>query len=132
MITLDTSAVLALVNRNDRHHGAARSVLDGDVSVTVVPASILSEIAWVVGSRVGDRGVRSVLAGVIHGSTLLDCGDADLPRVVELLERYRHLTFGFSDAAVVACAERNGGSILTFDRGDLEIVSRDVPIALLP
>ena len=131
-ITVDTSAVVTLISRNDRHHEAAQATLAEDPPDTVVPASILSEIAWVVGGRLGERGVRNFLAGVIEGSTLLDCGDSDLPRILELMVRFGDLPLGFSDAAVIACAERNGGDVLTFDRRDFEVVARDVPITLLP
>jgi predicted nucleic acid-binding protein len=48
------------------------------------------------------------------------------------MSRYAELPLGFTDAAVVACAERNGGTVLTFDREALQTVSRDLPIALIP
>ena len=37
-----------------------------------------------------------------------------------------------ADAAVVACAERNGGRVLTFDRRDFDVIAREVPITLVP
>lgn len=46
--------------------------------------------------------------------------------------RFRDLSLGFSDAAVLACVERNGGRVLTFDRRDFEVVARDVSITLVP
>ena len=48
-----------------------------------------------------------------------------------LVMRYADLPLGFADAAVVACAERSGGRILTLDR-DFTIVSREVPLTILP
>jgi len=48
------------------------------------------------------------------------------------MRRYADLPLGFSDAAVIACAERSGGSVLTFDRRDFEVVARDVPITVVP
>ena len=48
------------------------------------------------------------------------------------MSRYAELPLGFTDAAVVACAERNGGTVLTFDREGLGTVSRDLPITLIP
>lgn len=46
--------------------------------------------------------------------------------------RFRDLSLGFADAAVVACAERNGGRVLTLDVRDFGVVARDGTIALLP
>jgi uncharacterized protein len=63
---------------------------------------------------------------------LLDCGDADLPRVLELMARFGDVGLTFSEASVVACAERCGGWMLTFDRRSLRVVVADVPITLLP
>src|SRR6476659_7250788 len=54
-----------------------------------------------------------------RGETMLDCGDLALPRITTLMSRYSALPLGFADAAVVACAERNGGTVLTFDRDGL-------------
>ena len=48
------------------------------------------------------------------------------------MSRYAALPLGFADAAIVACAERNGGIVLTFDRGALQAISRDLPITLIP
>jgi predicted nucleic acid-binding protein len=69
---------------------------------------------------------------LIDGSLLLDCGDEDPPRARELMVRFEDLRLGFADAAVIACAERNGGRVFTFDRRDLDVVARDVPITLVP
>jgi len=49
-----------------------------------------------------------------------------------LMSRYAELPLGFAHAAVVACAERNGGTALSFDRDALPAVSRDLPITLIP
>jgi uncharacterized protein len=132
LITVDTSAAVALLCTDDRNHDAARRVLARGPSETVVPASLLSEIALNVGCLVGRDGARSFLTAIVEGATLLDCGDADLPRVLELMGRFGHADLTFSEASVVACAERNGGWILTFDRGSLDAVAADVPITLLP
>jgi predicted nucleic acid-binding protein len=48
------------------------------------------------------------------------------------MERYGDLPLGFADAAVVACAERNGGRILTFDRRDFDVVAADVGLTIVP
>jgi predicted nucleic acid-binding protein/predicted DNA-binding protein len=130
VITLDASAVVALVSTRDRRHETARTIVIERSMETVVPTGILSEIADVVGARAGERGVTSFLRGVIRGTTYLDCGDADLPRVLELMGRFQDV--GFADATVIACAERNGGQVLSFDPGGLRAVAREVPITLLP
>ena len=99
---------------------------------TVVPVGILAEVDQVLGRRLAPAASVAFLEGIEAGETLLDCGDLDLPRIRGLMNRYAELPLGFTDAAVVACAERNGGTVLTFDRNGLETISRDVPITLIP
>jgi predicted nucleic acid-binding protein len=86
----------------------------------------------VLGRRLAPTASLAFLEGIQTGETLLDCGDLDLPRIATLMSRYAALPLGFADAAIVACAERNGGIVLTFDRGALQAISRDLPITLIP
>jgi uncharacterized protein len=132
VITLDTSGIVALLNRSDRHHADAARALASVQGATVVPLGIMAEAAFVLGHALGEHAMTAFLTGLEQGDSLLDCGDADLPRIRELMSRYGDLGFGFADAAVVACAERNGGGVLAFDRQEFEVVARDVPISLVP
>ena len=132
MITLDTSGILALLVRADQRHKEAVRALESARKPTVVPVGILAEVDEVLGRRLAPAASLAFLEGIQTGETLLDCGDLDLPRIKALMSRYAELPLGFADAAVVACAERNGGTVLTFDRDGLEAVSRDVPITLIP
>ena len=50
------------------------------------------------------------LDDVERGGYTLECGDRDIPRIRELMRRYADLPLGFADSAVVACAERYGGT----------------------
>lgn len=131
MITLDTSAVIALVNRSDVRHGDAARAL-GNHGPTVVPVAILADVARVLDERLGPMATVGFLRGLEEGDSLLDCGDADVPRIRELMARFTEPALRFTDAAVVACAERNGGHVLTFDRTALEPVAREVPVSLVP
>jgi uncharacterized protein len=132
VITLDTSAIVALVNRADRHHGDAARALAEHRGPTVVPLGIMAEVAYVLASRLAPEASLTFLEGLEQGESMLDCGDGDIPRIRELMTRYADLRLGYADASVIACAERNGGRVLTFDRRDFEVVARDVPISLVP
>jgi predicted nucleic acid-binding protein len=76
--------------------------------------------------------VDPFLADLERGNLTLDCGDEGLPRVRELVARYSDLPLGYADAAVIACAERHGGLVLTLDRRDFGVVAREETIRLLP
>ena len=99
---------------------------------TVVPVGILAEVDRVLGRRLERAATLTFMEGIETSENLLDCGDLDLPRIRALMSRYAELPLGFPDAAVIACAERNGGTVLTFDRDGLGTVSRDLPITLIP
>lgn len=132
MITLDTSALYALLNRRDRAHGAAVLALEGDHGPYLVPAATLGEIAFLVEERLGIRVLDLLLADLESGAYTLDCGEADLGRTRQLVQRYEALSLGFVDAAVIACAERSGGRVLTFDLRDFGVVAAEGTITILP
>ena len=69
---------------------------------------------------------------VEQGEFTLDCGEDDLPRIRELISRYADFPLGFSDAAVMACAQRNGGRVLTLDRRHFGVVAREGWLTVLP
>ena len=132
MITLDTSALYALLNRRDRAHVAAVAALDGDPGPYIVPAATLGEIAFLVEERLGIRVLDLLLADIESGAYTLDCGEADFRRTRQLVARYSDLPLGFVDAAVIACAERSGGRVLTFDLRDFGVVAAEGTITIAP
>ncbi len=131
MIVPDTSAIVALEDERDRFHASAVETLRELRDHLVVPTGILAEVDHMLATR-SPQGMLRVLDALIDGSVLLDCGDVDPPRIRQLVERYADLELGFSDAAVIACAERSGGLVCTFDRRDFDVVSAEVPLRIVP
>ena len=131
MLVLDTSAIVALQDRRDRMYPGALAAIQGEPGPLVVPIGILAEVDDMLAGR-SPGAITHLLGSIIDGSLLMDCGDRDPPRILELIGRYGDIRLGYADASVVACAERNGGRVLTFDRRQLEVVARDVPISLVP
>jgi predicted nucleic acid-binding protein len=115
MIVLDPSAVAALLDPRAPAHRRARAALEQAREPTVVPAAALDRIAHVASDLAGPRAARTFLRGVVEGETLLDCGDLDLPRILDLLGRFEDIPIDLATAAVVACAERHDGAVLSFD-----------------
>ena len=132
MITLDTSALYALLNRGDRAHAAAVEALNGDRGPYLVPAATLGEIAYLVEERLGTRVLDLLLDDLETGAYTLDCGEGDFGRTRQLVARYADLSLGFVDAAVIACAERSGGRVLTFDLRDFRVVATEGTITIVP
>lgn len=132
MITLDTSAVVALLDRKDPYHPPAKSVLEQERGPYLVPVGILGEIGYFAGSKLGLAALGAFLEDLENGSLSADCGEEDLARVRQLVQRYRDLPLSLADAIVIACAERNGGRVLTFDRRDFGVVAREGTIEVVP
>jgi uncharacterized protein len=131
VITLDTSAVLALVNVADTNHTAAIQRIDAAAAPCVVPMAIMAEVGYMIERWISQERLAQFLERVSEGALDMRCGDGDLPRIGELVRRYADLPLGFSDAAVVACAEASGGQVLTFDQRDFTVVAAEGTILLL-
>jgi len=132
LITLDTSAAYALLNARDTDHAAAVASLRAERGPFIVPAATLGELTYLVEGRLGRHILDLLIGDLASGAYLLDCGDGDLARIRELVARFDDLPLGFVDAAVIACSERNGGRVMTFDRRDFGVVARAATITLVP
>jgi len=132
VITLDTSALLALFNRADAHHHAATAVLAADPGPYLVPAGMLAEVTYMLEVRHGTDRLDSFLGDLESGAFALHCGERDLARIRALIRRYDNLPLGFADATVIACAEGHGGQVLTFDRRDFDVIAREGTISIQP
>lgn len=98
----------------------------------MIPTGITAEVAFVLQARAGESPVIAFLDSILTGAMLWSCGEGDLARVRELMGRYADLPLGYADATVIACAERNGNRVLTFDRRHFEIVGRERTITIVP
>jgi len=132
VITLDTSALFALLNRRDPAHRAAVQTLEDDPGPYLVPAATLGETAFLVEERLGFRVLDLLLADLESGAYSIECGEDDLGRIRQLVRRYADLALGYVDAAVIACAERSGGRVMSFDRRDFGVVAAEGTITVLP
>lgn len=132
MITLDSSALPPISNRLDRDHEQVVTALRADRGPYVIPAGILGEAAFMIEQRLPPQALPPFLHDLASGGFRLDCGEDDFPRIGALVERYADLPLGFADAAVIACAERHGGRVLTLDRRHFGVVAREGRSTLAP
>lgn len=124
MLTLDTSAVVALASPRETQHGIVAAVVNGERAPLIVPAAALSEMTYMLARRIGRGSQDRFLEDLEAGAIVIEEGAPDVPRIRALLDKYADLALGFADAAVIACAERNGGRVLTLDRRDFDVVAR--------
>ena len=132
LITLDTSGLYELLDGRSSDHHAVAEILRADRGPFIIPVPILAEIAYMVEARLGIRVMDAFLTDLETGAFSLDCGLGDLSEIRQLVLRYADLSLGFADASVIACAERNGGRVLTLDRSDFGVVARERRLELFP
>ncbi len=131
VITLDSSAIIAITNAEDPDHLTVTAALLAEQEPWMIPQGILAEVAFML-EKLGADVLDSFLQDVQDGPYTLEDSRSDIVRIRALTHRYRNLPLGFSDAAVVACAERHGGRVLSIDDRDFGIVARERTITLLP
>ena len=103
----------------------------GREPLRLLPSVALTEISYFIERRQGQRQLAKFVRDLLVGRYEIDTGVDDLPRILELVDRYADLPLGFVDAAVIACAERNGGRVLTYDYRHFGVVAGEGTITLV-
>jgi predicted nucleic acid-binding protein len=121
MILTDSGFWVALGNRRDRHHAAARKAAARWASegfVTTWP--VLTEVTHLLTSRIGAAQALEFMDAIAQGASAVPPPPDDaLPRAAALMRRYRDLPMDLADASLVILAEDTGeGRILSTDLRD--------------
>src|SRR5713226_8572729 len=117
---IDTGAILALLDRNDRWHRPCVEAFEKLRLPLLSSEAVLTELFHLVGDRQRevDAAWRFVRSGAITLGTITD---ADLPALNALMFRYGDRPMDFADATLVHLAHRESlSAILTVDHNDFE------------
>lgn len=117
-LLVDAGPLYAAIDRDDAHHKECVALLTAHRGPLLVPCLVISEVAWLVGTRLGPRSEVRFLQDLAEGNLLVEPVVAkDWVRIAELVFRYRTLALGTVDASLVAAAERlDIADIATLDR----------------
>lgn len=117
-VVVDAGPLYAYVDADDAYHTRCAEFLAGHPGALVVPQLVITEVAYLLASRLGTRAELLFLADLASGAFSTEPVDAgDWLRITELVARYRDFPLGTVDASVVACAERLGvTAVATLDR----------------
>lgn len=136
MILLDTSGLLAALDRDSRVHKRAKAVLNGAVEPTVLSPFVLAELDYLVAARLGTKVELEILEAVTNGTFWLVPFTADdVGEAAAVIEKYRDLRIGLTDASLVVLAGKLGTEdVLTLDERHFRALtsSRGRPFRLLP
>ncbi len=124
MIVLDTSGLLAALDRRAPQHLAARRVIETADSALILSPFVLAELDYLVSTRIGSAAMRPVLRDVADGAyDLVDFAPDDVASAGAVMERYADLDIGLTDASLVVIAERCGTTtLLTLDERHFRVV----------
>ncbi|NUR75850.1 MAG: PIN domain-containing protein [Thermoleophilia bacterium] len=121
---VDAGLLYAYVDADDDHHESCVELLTDDPGPLVVPALVLSEVGFLLESRLGAYAEVRFVEDLAAGTFVVDAPQpGDWVRVAQLVAKYRDLPLGLVDASVVATAERLGiVRVATLDRRHFGIV----------
>jgi len=133
-VLVDAGPLIALLDRSDPHHDVCREALLSirDPLVTIWPvfteAMYLLRFSWDAQEALWEMVETEALR-------LLPLDERDVPRIRELMKKYRDHPMDLADASLVRVAEREKlRRIFTLDRRDFEVYrpSRVGRFSLLP
>jgi len=114
-VLLDTSVIIAWLNRRDHHHRRCVAALSGLRLPIATCEPVIAESCYMVQSI--PEAIDRILANVADGTfeipfQLSDCA----AKVGSILRKYRDTPADFADACLIAMAdELDAGDILTLD-----------------
>ena len=133
-VLVDTGPLVALLDRSDPHHLSCRETFSSldDSLVTVWP--VVTEAIYMLRAywQAQDALWEMIQSGAVQ---ILLLGIDDIPRMRELMRKYRDLPMDLADAGLVRVAERERlRRIFTLDRRDFQVyrLSRIGRFAILP
>ncbi len=122
MIIADTGFFIALANRRDRFHEAAKRALDALDEPLITTWPVMTEACHLLLARLGiDVELRFIADATKGAFTTFDLTATHLPRIAQLMRQYRDLPMDLADASLVVLAESLGtGRILSTDQRDFQ------------
>lgn len=121
MILADTGFFVALVVATDKHHASAVAAARKHAKERLLTTwPVLTEAFHLIQRTGGPAVAQAWLSSIDAGAAAIFQLEAShLPRVLELMEKYRQLPMDLADASLVICAEHEGdGRIFSTDKRD--------------
>ena len=118
---VDAGPLVAVLDRSDPHHAACLAALRALPAPLLTVWPVLTEAVYLLGASWPAQ--RELLGYVTDGALrLLPLTEEDVPRIRDLMHKYRDLPMDLADAALVRVAERDRISrVFTLDRRDFQV-----------
>jgi len=105
LAVVDTGPLYAVVDEDDADHARCREALEAAGHRLIVPALVIAEATYLVGTRLGSAVEARFLAGLAGMHVEAPTPD-DWTRIADLVAEYGDFPRGGTDASIVALAER--------------------------
>ena len=105
-VAVDTGPLIALFDRDDRHHQSARRFFENVEDDLVTNIAIVTETTQMLDFATG--AARDFLGWVGDAIEINGATKGDLARIAEIMAKYADLPADFADASLVAMCERAG------------------------
>ena len=106
-VIVDAGPLYAYIDADDADHHVCAGFLAHHDGTLIVPTLVVTEVCYLVQSRLGTRAELLFLGDLASGAFRIEpVAVTDWFRVIELVDTYRDFPLGTVDASVVACAER--------------------------
>ena len=117
MIICDTSGLVAAYSATDGRSREVTELLRREPGSLVLSPFVLAELDYLIGTRAGVADELKVLSDVASGVySLAELDRFDIAQSAAVVERYREMRIGLTDASLVVLAARYGTTrLLTFD-----------------
>jgi predicted nucleic acid-binding protein len=122
-VLVDTGAVVALVNRADRHHQAAVDWFGSYRGELLTTEAVITEVAYVLAASPAHQRAALLWFERARSAGLLAVEPvADHAELAAIIARYANLPCDYADATLIALAGRTGvASIATIDQRDFSV-----------
>ena len=114
-VALDSGPLVALFNTKQRRHEETKQFMSEQTGLLVTTYAVVTEVVYLL--TFSPRAQRSFLTWTFDTLAVDVSLNEDLPRIVEIMEKYEDLPADFADASLLALCERRGiEHIATFDK----------------
>jgi predicted nucleic acid-binding protein len=134
LAVVDTGPLYAVADADDDHHRTCLDLLERSDLDLVIPALVVAEATYLIGTRLGAHAEAAFLNGLasfeVEGPR-----DTDWAAIASLVDRYADFPLGGTDASVAVLADRLGTNlIVTLDHRHFSVIrsGRGTVYSLLP
>jgi len=137
LIVIDTSVVLAFMDRRDNRHEGVREWMEGVEDELCTTPLVLAELDHLVTRQGGTSAARALRDDFKDGAYLLEWWQSALHETIAAAQLYESMSLSLTDASLVALAAHlNTTTIATLDerhfRAVRPLTASDVGFTLVP